>query len=273
MFTPYSVWATIYLQDGFESGNLSSPTGVGSWGASNYSKAGGDLVSVSSEFAHSGSYALRMLYNGNESSSDDAWCEQNFNIGQNVLEIYIGYDLYLPANYAFRSTSPANNKLILLDGGTHDDPMTVDVEWEGDSYGGFKMPRSGYPYSPTCASAPVSPGYIWGGAWPLSTYYGGWHRFVWRFKMDSGVGDGAYELYIDGVQFFSRTNVVVLNNPPCSPGYYAGGYLMGWANTGFDDDTIIYIDDVVMASTYEEANGDDSPSTPSFTGVMTGSIR
>ena len=228
----------VFLSDDFETGNFNSPGGTtGFWGAGE--------ATVSSAASHSGTYSIAFPFTG-------PTIQKDFNIGTPITDMYISYWIYFPADYTTNAyTSGAqNNKLILVQGEDHDDPMTVDVEFEAldlAPYGGFKLPRTGSPYTPICASPPVSPGYVWGGDFNIQQYFGQWVHFEWHFKVDTGSGNGAFEFWVNGVELFSRTNVVYENSPPCSPGYWSEGYLMGAPNTDFDPVTTVYIDDVVIS--------------------------
>ena len=102
----------ILLQDDFETGDLSTPqTGTGSWAGTNFGSA--DRVQVSSTLARGGTYSLQFSFGGG-ASGDDAWAEQRFELGGQFGEVWIEYELYVPANYYHRADPPsANNKFLV----------------------------------------------------------------------------------------------------------------------------------------------------------------
>lgn len=78
-------------------------------------------------------------------------------------------------------------------------------------------------------------------SWPDNPGAGGWHHFEMALKQSSGGGatDGSVTVWLDGVQMYSKTNVVTRN----SSQYYWNemGFLHGVTNMGSNTDT--YIDD------------------------------
>ena len=71
----------------------------------------------------------------------------------------------------------------------------------------------------------------------------------WRYKLDSGSGDGILQLWIDGVSIINETDIVWIGAPCGVNEYLFNGYFMGWSNSGFNEDTDVYIDDVVFSTT------------------------
>ncbi len=69
---------------------------------------------------------------------------------------------------------------------------------------------------------------------------------------------------VKGTMQIWKNGVLIIDNPNKIDLYKKGsihayryGYLLGWANTGFDEDTDLYIDDVVFGTT--RADVDPTP--------------
>ena len=246
-----SVHAGILFSDGFESGDLSHfDTASGaSWGASNSHAI--DSVSVSSENTHSGSYSLKFFFAGSSDLADDAWAEQRFSIGEPIDEMYIRFYVFFPVNYTIRDTpSTENTKLLYLWGDSYKDDMNkIGVEFDKSLKFGFKAKINGWPSnSPSCSG---STGYISGLECPsFSSILGKWACIEIHYKRDTGAGDGILQMWIDGNRVIDAQSVSWAGAPCGMSQFLHNGYLMGWSNSGFTEDTAVYIDDVVISDSY-----------------------
>ena len=92
----------------------------------------------------------------------------------------------------------------------------------------------------------------WGTKPSIST--GAWHEFVFHGKLATWTGgspnnDAVIEAWMDGTQFFSSYPLAaILSGTTEADNYFNDGYLMGSANSGFTDDTALYIDNLVMST-------------------------
>lgn len=260
-----------FFSDDFESGNLDSPdtTDDSHWKS-------GSSTDVVSEKSRSGDYSLKFHYEGDTDEDADAQSEQRFAFGEEKTDLYVRYYIYFPENYEHRDVSPNNNKIIRI--------WSDEEEYDGDS---VKVGAS-LSYDSEIISDLFPEGYKsgygedviwdydgsngplynsdWGDKWGLtSDDLGRWICFEWHFSPDDGTGTGAHEFWVDGVKQWGTTDHDVANAPPPRT-YFKAGYLMGWANSGYDEDTYIYIDDVVMSDSYigpEDGDGDgDGDTTP-----------
>lgn len=231
--------------DDFESGDLShSDNGIG-W--TNQNAGDGDEVAISSDIVHSGSHALRFHFAGG-ADGDDAFAEQRFTLGEARAEIYVSFYAYFPDGdepgenrYVHRdSTGPDNNKLLRV--------------WAPD-YDGFKWGASFRPEAEgsrifgetRVGSCGEGVGGLPSTSWPMTAgELGRWLHLELHVRGDDGSGNGAYALWVDGTSQISATDIQI-PGAPCSPNHFIAGYLMGWANSGFDQDTNVYIDDVAFA--------------------------
>jgi hypothetical protein len=72
-------------------------------------------------------------------------------------------------------------------------------------------------------------------------------------------------LWVDGQKVAGKNNINFRNDSDNNPGYFDTGYLLGWANSGFDENTVIYIDDVVFSDEYigpSSVTGDEDVNPP-----------
>lgn len=265
--------ASIIFEDDFETGDLSHIDGESgaNWLASNFGS--GDSVSVSSENKHNGNHSLKFLFGGNANLADDAWAEQRFDLGGSVNDLYARYYIYFPENYSHRSVSPSNNKLIRVwseDANYSGDDIKMGASFNSNNVsllypeanavyeGGMVLDYSGAQENISSVNGL--------GTWTLTNDdLGRWICFEWHFSSDSGLNDGIFEFWVDGVKQFGSENMSFRNAPP-SPNYFKTGYLMGWANSGFNEDTFIFIDDVVFSDQYIgpiESSDTTPPSAPS----------
>jgi hypothetical protein len=270
---PAFVNAVAFFSDGFESGDMLHTENGAGW----FSPAGS--ITASTGRAHTGSYSSKYHFPG-VPIGDDNWVEQRFTLGTGKTDVYIRYYIFFPSNYVHRNDSPTNNKAIMLwdeEGNYVDSRTKMGGEfWYGYGSGDlstlsakaaidFNAGPTQYHLTCTIADAYITDiaDYISGfGTWSLtSSDLNKWLLFEWHFKLDSGAGNGALEFFVDGVKKFGR-NDLAYDGAPCAPGYFKIGYLMGWANAGFTQDTDIYIDDVVFSTTYVGPLGSSGPTTP-----------
>jgi hypothetical protein len=229
---------------------------------------------VSSDRARTGTKSLKFTYGGNADVCDDAYAEQRFNIGQSVNETYVGYYIYFPSNYAHRTPSgcasnATNNKVFRIWSKNADytgDPIKMGASLEASSVSRlFPEAMKSWVNNDWEIDCNGSMGDISSvgdlGSWTLTANdLNKWLHFEFHTKVDEGTGNAAMEFWVDGVKKFSDVTLDY-SNSPCVRNYFETGYLMGWANSGFTQDTSIYIDDVVVASGYIGTSGTSSPST------------
>lgn len=244
-------YAAEIFNDGFESGDLTHTDDSTRWGAGE--TGSGDTITVSTDDPHTGTYSLKFHFDGNASLSDDAWAEQNFILGDDYTEIYISYYIKFPSNFVVRdATGSDNNKLLVVWGD--------DYSTGGNHYSFYVAPNIFYPASRKtwvvdewvldCAGSTdslVGIGDITN--WSLSSLsLDEWHLFEFHFMVDDGTDTFAWQFWADDTLRISGVEMGLLNSP-CDSNYINAGYLMGWANSGYNEDTDIYIDDVVFATT------------------------
>lgn len=76
---------------------------------------------------------------------------------------------------------------------------------------------------------------------------GKWIEVIFHIKVASSANnDGIIELWKNGEKYFNIQNLP--NHSQLGFNYFDKGYLLGWANSGFDEETIFYIDNVVFST-------------------------
>lgn len=208
------------------------------WGGSTRS-------TISTNQPRSGTHSLRMAYQAAAAGADSR-TEQRFNLGQNLSEVWFEWYYYLPANYTIRSgESPNNNKWFRLWGDDYsalnkvgastsfdaafDDNSKLRFEYIYKTYTG-----GGIGFGP---SGQQSPAADFGGAMKDA-----WTRVRMHLKMVTAAqNDGVMELWFDNTKAIDFQSVPAIYDS--SKPYWNQGYVLGAANSGFTDETVIYLDD------------------------------
>lgn len=229
-------------QEGFESGSLNTDpvvrqeTEVFKW-------KGGTRTLVTPEKAKSGSYSLRFHYPAS-ADGKDSHAEQRFLIPQGASEVTFEYDLYVPRNFHHREqeTSENNKFMFLWSGkyGTVASDQSVGFEyWPAFLEGG--------PRDESVLSHHLGPGQTdWRHKTPTrkpvfsAADRGKWVNFQIYVKFSSESGrDGRLTVTKNGSTLFDVQNIA---NYSSSGNFIDQGYLLGWSNSGFDEDTYFYLD-------------------------------
>lgn len=246
------------FQDSFESRNLFLTRNGFAWQPRNSYV---DPV-ISGSNKASGSYSLEFSYleEGVAPDSPDSWKDLRFSLGDTYQEIWLKFNLYIPANYVHREEAVPNNKFLYLDNA---EDLSVGFE---------SWPCSLAPSDPVCVDQGSGSDYIplhlkWGGVdrghdHPGNNYFGQisdpatyvntnadlgkWHEWIVHIKLASSAdsADGVVEIWKNGVK---QMEYLRLEN-------YAArgliqGQILGWANSGYASQTDIYVDDFVVSTT------------------------
>jgi uncharacterized protein YjdB len=250
--------ASLAFQDGFESGTMAAVSAGYRWnGAGN---------TVSRDIARSGAYSLKFLYTG-ASRCDDGWSEQRFVLGEDLKEVWIEYYLYLPngqdglgAKFYHRETTKKN-----ADGTCSN---TVDVSnnnkflrlWDVD-YNNFDV-KAGFEYRRSTGGVdgdsylygmygsdtrPIGDWGVQGGTWNSAitdATRGRWVQIRVRARLADSktAANGVLQLWADGVLRVDMRNLDMAAEAGAN-NFFRNGYLMGWSNSGFNQNTAVYVDD------------------------------
>ena len=279
----------VVFQDSFESGGLDAKSGGSFWRSAVSTR-------VSAEKASDGDYAAKIQFRGNSNLRRDSNGYMKFHLGQELPDVWMRYDLFVPDNYEQRIPSDSrheNKGFVTLWGGHESNPFSSSAlrsgvsfwplaakqssaESAGDSYAtanyssnGKTMPHIGHDQPATVIDADESNGDA--GKW-MSVYINvkaadagakNGRIAVWRCAAPCGFSslDESNALFVASDLGNSHSNVSGFDR----------GYLFGWAATGFDENTELYVDNVVIAdSELDLVDGDKvaidtaAPSTPAL---------
>lgn len=261
VFQSSTAYSQVLFSDGFESGDLSATQNSVKWG-------GRRDTAVKTTNPRTGSYSLEFDY-GPVVDNKDSFSEQRFSLGGNYPEVWIKYDLYIPANYYHRTqTGTANNKsFVHLWGDKYDrtsDGIGAGFEiWpSGDGFGKLAFhqfrPAMSHMTDLKRTSRGIDPEDL--GKWMQlviqikagtigSTEYARGARVnVWKTPQN-GTAKLIYSLEPSSTFPAWIENVENALFRPEGKNYFNTGYLLGWANSGFIVRTKLYIDNVVIATT------------------------
>jgi len=213
----------------------------------------GDLtsVSISDEMPKKGESSARFRFGG-APDGEDSWSEARFDLGDQYEELSIKFDLYIPSNYEHRPHNNGqgwtNNKFLRLWTDTY-----ADLEKVGATmYNQFDNGNSGTGNNTYDSS--IGNDYrreaSWGMSSSVTTYEnfitlendrGKWMSVVIYVKAGTDTSPTEFRFYKNGqllVEDLFNNNWV-----PGTQGYQKG-YLLGWANSGFTEQTNLYMDNV-----------------------------
>lgn len=250
----YTTGALPVFQDNFDTGARAGPQSGYQW-----SPPGGQQPpAVSNTRAFSGAYSLKFGFGPDAATpGDDSSSEQRFVLGAYLSEVWVEYMLYVPTNFYHRKVpgDTHNNKFFVLWRDTYSgsSDWLVDVEFEAQfdpRNDGTSRIRpttgTGIVYNipnPQLTTAnlinngvtPVT------GAWAITP--GNWTRIRIHVRMSTGVGtnDGVLEMWANNALFFAKTNGNFIGTTGVRD--LRNGYLLGYANSGFNNLTEMFVDD------------------------------
>ncbi len=272
--------AGIIFQDGFENEgaglNLTPQTNGFTWQT-------GANTQVSSVNPETGKYALEFDFAGVPDGTDDN-AEQPFLLGGSYPEIWVKYDIFIPTNYYHRDSTlrTTNHKgFLYLWAGNYGSPT-------GPGMGPNFWPDSAITNT-TATGQSVGSFYVWGvpgmnpngasdehfGPWNYPKIWanegyiirtqdlGKWMQVILHYKYaTSANNDGVAQIWLQTAGEARRQVLNLTNGNWYVPGAtgFTQGYLLGWANDGFLQDTKIYIDNIEFSTT---PIGMDPPAAPS----------
>lgn len=233
-----------FFQDGFEGGAMNSANGF-VWES-------GTNTSVGGIRSRSGSSALHFRFAASAIGSD-AWSEQRFDMGRYVPELWIEYWLFVPENFKHRNDAPSNNKFIALwrdsyMGGVNGEwNIVANFDRQNDSTSTlwFGSSRSSSPVVANIGATANNPVQLFGPGSPLRR--GQWNLVQLHLKASSarGVADGVAQLWVNRIVLMDERNGDFHNATSIPAGaLLRRGYLLGWANSGYDQETVFSVDDV-----------------------------
>ncbi len=227
--------ATLFT-DGFENGTLSRTAQNGVAWIDSTSTA------VSSSVAATGKYSLQFNFAG-VPLGEDSFAEQRISMPQKS-DYWFKYKLYIPSNYYHRNDDYANNKFLAVYQAPYLKTNT-----------GFQVNFSLQPNGSGGSDVEVHH-YNGGSEGPVQLVYrnfitdadkGKWMEVIAEVKVPTSATskDGVMKLWKNGTQVVNITNLPSWGGS--GKNYIDQAYFLGWANSGFAQNTALNIDDVVIA--------------------------
>lgn len=223
---------------------------VAGWGWGLVNVGATDSVRVVADPQSPSGCALAVIYQGGP-SGDDGWAEPRFTVGmidgQHVQEIFVGFVVKVPTNYAHRNDSPSNNKLLRVWDLVYNNSV-AHVGMSTLSSGSTGQSNVIVEWSNTSNVTGN-----WGtGPWSRVFLPGATDTVGFYAKVASGlnVKDGVIKVWLNRRAIYARTDVDN-NTSSTAAGSFAGfgnGYLLGWANSGFAERTELRVWRFVLAT-------------------------
>jgi hypothetical protein len=239
--------ATPFFEEYFINGQKNNNNGF-TWSTPNNP----NRVVVSSDYAYSGSHSLKFIY-GPDADLGDSSAEQRFTLGRNLTEIWIEYYLRIPENFIHRTQTSGgiNNKFFRMWGDAYSSANKVGMSSiytasfsEGNSGIGFEY---NYKAWADGLNGFGPPGFRSGHApYGGDSMQGQWTRVRMHYKMVTATdADNALmELWFNNTKVLNFTNVP--QKYDTAKPYWNAGYLMGWANSGYLEQTSFYVDAIKL---------------------------
>lgn len=196
------------------------------------------------------SWGLRFHYG----AGGDGWSEVRFNLGATYPEIWFVFDMKLPSNWVHRreNNTDANNKFLYVwngSDGNYSGPSSMTWGFEywshtsGNSYTSLRLFGSGYD------------SHDWG--YTSTNFFTSADINVWRHwkvrmrnSTSAGSPNGVAQIWKDGVLIGNDTAV---DNFVSGITGMTRGYLLGYANSGFAQDTDVCVDNFMFHTSDPEA--------------------
>jgi hypothetical protein len=234
-----------YFYDDFETGALGASMNGFSWGGFNGKP--GASGGVNNATAYAGSYSHFMTYNA-AAEGEDSWAERRLAMPE-LQELWFGYRLFIPSNYAHRPPPSDNNKWWKVVGPTDGGDYRVSAlleSYKGDGVDGSLTKAR--PMWGTNAALGGLASSSWGMANPQGLVsdveLGTWVRWQFHLKVadTAASANGIFQMWKNGTLFINESN---LDNGPVTGADvgYNQGYLFGWSNSGYAEATTFRFDE------------------------------
>lgn len=208
-------------------------------------------VSIIEDPTESNNHAAEFLFEG--TPTGDAWSELRFDLGGLYKEVWVRHRLYIPENYYHRdSPSSDNNKGFYLWSGQYNNgaDVLVSASWWPLDDGSTRMMGNWKTNSET--SKHYNDEVLSGIIVDRGTDLGQWHDIVIRVRVaDPSMSNGALQVWKNNSPVWSDASIENYAADSSQNGMEKG-YLLGWANSGFDEDTKILVDDFIIGETPED---------------------
>lgn len=255
--------------DSFESGDMSATNSYGfSWGKNNRTSVvtrdaavynNGEIYNVPSDDPNwepkSGDHSLRFRY-----AAGEPMAEQRFDLGKHYKDLWLAYWIRVPFNFTQGSL---NSKFLSLWPATYDQEGTVTWQTRPDGSGGAYLAYQDG--GVTSGEADYTP-FI-----SVPGDRGRWMHVVAHVKSASGenANDGTIQLFRrwDGADTYTKIHEKLTADTWDDTSNEQGiskGYILGWANDPYDEDTEWLVDvfTVHTESPLGNVSTDNPPNPP-----------
>jgi len=260
---PKGAGKAIFFQDGFESGNMSATNPDGfKWANNNgtyvataekkvwYNGPADQPAKEGEDWKpKSGKHSFLFVYKPGK----DHWTEQRFRLGKAQRDLWIRYWLRVPTNFSHGTRRPTNNKLFALwmDGYSQKgDGPTIAWEFWNDGKNGSKLAvhfsEGGHR---SCGGHKQHKPFV------SLADRGRWMEMVLHVKAATSrtSKDGVIQTWRrwDGEKAFTKLHEILDANiaaPPGGPDGWERGYVMGWSNPNYDEETVWQVDDFTLSA-------------------------
>lgn len=224
----------------------------------------------------SGGKSLQFFYKGTTDRSQDAWAEQRVDLVGQYPELWISWDLLVPSNYNDRGGG--NNKVMIVYNDFTGNTTFVDFEsWSYGQIPGSNYLNVQYKYNGVnhdFAGTYNSPVKVDFNPFGRDFRYiepakdaGKWLHMVFHMKLatSAAAADGLTEVWKNGQKIVEHRNIPNFNT---TANHFSGLYLLGWANTGFDQDTYFYLDNFKISDRPMQTSLGPIPNPPSAVSAL-----
>ncbi|WLQ12968.1 hypothetical protein O5O45_24885 [Hahella aquimaris] len=205
--------------------------------------------SVSNERPKDGNYSMKFEYKSTPDAVDSS-SEQRFEIPAGTSELTIQYDLFIPENFYHRTQDHVadankrqdNNKFLVLWSGIYS-------SYESNNSAAFEYHPSLLQEGASKLDYHLGPGkYDDNHKWPTTDHIidlsdaGQWVNYKVHVKFsEEGKSNGEITWWKNGSVYYAVSG---LNNYSGFGNYIDKGYLLGWSNSGFSEETVFYLDNL-----------------------------
>jgi len=223
------VTGNIIAEDNFESGRLSSV-----WNGPRADM----VVRLPASTGRSG-YAMEFFYPG-VADNEDGWAEARFDLKADYAKLAIEFDLFVPSNYFHRVPGDRtnNNKFFRLWQRTYDDVEKLGASMMSEGSSGNSTIGSDYRIE---SSWGISTAITESRSFITSADRGKWMSIRIEVIAATDTTNGSIKIYKNDALHLSDTKIK--NHVRGTQGFRYG-YLLGWANSGFSQDTRLYVDNL-----------------------------
>jgi hypothetical protein len=243
--TPPVTIDRLLFADGFESGGyLTKQNGV-YWQSTPWTQ-------VVDGHARAGGTRSARLNQGNSKN----WGELRFDGLPQLPEVFVQYYLYQPSGLESPSVGPRvlvavngeNDKFIRLWSASY---TKFTIKYGASTWGTGGVGAIGSEFGTDGVMGEGGTPYRQANKFPFigqSEYLGRWVKVQVRAKVATAANnDGILQIWIDGVLATNKKHLPTYPTNGAS-NFFEAGYLMGWANSGFQVGQYMYIDDLTIST-------------------------